>query len=333
MLSEDDLLTIFTRYGPAARNYDRLGDSASQKSYESSIQDAIDSLEYSRIKELSKGQATVAGNDLVVLCRDDLGSESAPIDSKSAFGMWARRSYTVASKEIQSRMVTRLFQKDWARICRVFDLMKTVPKQATLEGWIWDTYCDGVIPSKTVLQLTRLGLASKKPVELANLPINVIDVPNLNLPSNIIVTPNVESAWSHIGRPGYYRIGIQTQATFDAFMITKGNRVLLFRYTTLDQPDGLSAVGLDQLADVLSICRRDDLLPYDTKGPRKGAEWWIVWVIAGKTKDALIPTLQFTTKIKTVKVGKRNWENYVHHYKLGLDHNVDLPPEHEEFKM
>jgi hypothetical protein len=201
--------------------------------------------------------------------------------------------------------------------------MKSVPKRATTEGWLWDSYCDSVIPLKTVLQLTRPGLASSKPtVKLV-----------ANLPTNVIPIHNVMSASVHhdSGKPGYYRIKIETQTSFDAFSITEENRVLLFRYTSNpDHHDGLSPVGLDQLADVLSTCGRDDLLPYTENGlPKKGLEWWIVSVVPEEIKDEFKPTDKFTT----VNVGQRNWDNYVQYYVVGLDHNVDRPPEYEEFKL
>jgi hypothetical protein len=136
------------------------------------------------------------------------------------------------------------------------------------------------------------------------------------------------------GRPGYYRILIEIQTTFDAFSITEDNKVILFRYTSNpDHHDRLSPVGLDQLADALRTRGRDDLLPYARNGRQeKGAEWWIIWVVPKKIKDAFIPTDKFTTRVvkdKTVNMEQTKWEDYIQHYVMGLDYNVDRPPEYE----
>jgi hypothetical protein len=171
-------------------------------------------------------------------------------------------------------------------------------------------------------QIKELGVvASKQTVNLANLPTNVIHV------------HTVMSASVHSGKPGYFRIKIETQTSFDAFSITEDNRVLLFRYTSDSNLDSsrLSPVGLDQLADAFVKCDRDDLLPYT----RNGAEWWIVWVVPEKIKDEFKPTDKFTTRVvkdKMVDAEQTKWENYVQHYVVGLDHNVDRPPEYEEFE-
>jgi hypothetical protein len=289
-------------------------------------------LEYCHLRDLSKGVTTVAGKSvsacLVVLRRRDWDSDLALSGSESA----PRPYYTVVSKVIQLMMASKLFRCDWDQICHAFDLMKSVPKRATTEGWLWDSYCDSVIPLKTVLQLTRpqAGLASSKAtVKLV-----------ANLPTNVIPIHSVMSASVHhdSGKPGYYRIKIETQTSFDAFSITEENRVILFRYTSNpDHHDGLSPVGLDQLADAFRGCGKEDLLPYTEDGlPRKGAEWWIVWVVPEKIKDGFIPTTKFTTRVtkyKKVDVEQTKWEDFVQHYVLGLDHNIDRPREYEEFKL